>query len=104
MVNNIADAVAAYANVARVPVAVPAATGGAETGIGSFSDLVKQAAHSVVEISQKGEEVSKLALAGKADIREVVQAVNNAELTLETVVAVRDKVVNAYNEILRMPI
>ncbi len=35
---------------------------------------------------------------------DVVQAVSNAELTLQTVVAVRDRVVNAYQEIMRMPI
>ena len=104
MVKNIADAVAAYANVARVPAAVPAATGNTEVGIEGFSDLVKQAVNSAVDISRKGESMSKLALAGKADIRDVVQAVTNAEMTLETVVAVRDKVINAYNEILRMPI
>jgi len=34
----------------------------------------------------------------------VVTAVANAQHTLETVVAVRDKVLNAYQEILRMPI
>ncbi len=48
--------------------------------------------------------MSKQALSGKADVRDVVAAVNNAELTLQTVVAVRDKVVSAYNEILHMPI
>jgi flagellar hook-basal body complex protein FliE len=43
-------------------------------------------------------------LAGKADIVDVVNAVNQAELTLDTVVAVRDKVVSAYQSILNMPI
>ncbi len=101
MVSNIADAVAAYANVASVPAATanPTAVDG-----GDFSALVKEAVYSAVDTSHKGEDTAKLALAGKADIRDVVQAVTNAEMTLETVVAVRDKVINAYNEILRMPI
>jgi flagellar hook-basal body complex protein FliE len=44
------------------------------------------------------------AAAGKADIVNVVTAIAQAENTLETVVAVRDQVISAYQEILRMPI
>lgn len=53
---------------------------------------------------KKGEAVSAKAAVGKADLTEVVTAVTNAEVTLQTVTAVRDRVVNAYQEILRMPI
>jgi len=42
--------------------------------------------------------------AGQADIVDVVNAVNAAEITLDTVVAVRDKVVQAYQSIMNMPI
>lgn len=41
---------------------------------------------------------------GAADLTDVVTAVGKAELTLQTVVAVRDKVIQAYQEVLRMPI
>ena len=41
---------------------------------------------------------------GKGDLVDVVTAVNSAEMTLETVVAIRDKVIAAYQDILRMPI
>ncbi|NBX04163.1 MAG: flagellar hook-basal body complex protein FliE, partial [Alphaproteobacteria bacterium] len=41
---------------------------------------------------------------GKVDLTDLVTAVSSAELTLNTVVAVRDKVINAYQEIIRMPI
>ncbi|MBV9993144.1 MAG: flagellar hook-basal body complex protein FliE, partial [Alphaproteobacteria bacterium] len=43
-------------------------------------------------------------VAGNANIVDVVNAVNSAELTLDTVVAVRDKVVQAYQSIMNMPI
>jgi flagellar hook-basal body complex protein FliE len=43
-------------------------------------------------------------MTGEADLRDVVAAVNNAEVTLQTVMAIRDKVVDAYTQILRMPI
>ncbi|MEM6903398.1 MAG: flagellar hook-basal body complex protein FliE, partial [Pseudomonadota bacterium] len=34
---------------------------------------------------------------------DVVMAVNNAEITLQSVVSIRDRVISAYQEILRMP-
>jgi flagellar hook-basal body complex protein FliE len=52
----------------------------------------------------KSEQVSAAAVVGKADLTEVITAVTNAELTLQTATTVRDKVVQAYQEILRMPI
>lgn len=44
------------------------------------------------------------AMTGKADTHVLVQRVAEAELALETVVAVRDKVVEAWQDILRMPV
>ncbi|RQP06661.1 MAG: flagellar hook-basal body protein FliE [Paracoccus sp. BP8] len=44
------------------------------------------------------------AMTGKADTHELVQSIAQAEIALETVVAIRDKVVEAYQEILRMPV
>jgi len=44
------------------------------------------------------------AIAGKTDLSSVIAAVANAELTLQTVVAVRDRMVQAYQEVMRMPI
>ena len=38
-----------------------------------------------------------------ANLQEVVEAVNAAEITLQTVVAVRDRMITAYQEIIRMP-
>jgi len=69
-----------------------------------FASMLKDGVHSAIEAGRQGEQMSEKALAGKADVREVVAAVNNAELTLQTVVAVRDKVIGAYNDILKMPI
>ena len=51
-----------------------------------------------------GEQMSARAVTGEASLPEVVQAVNAAELTLSTVVAVRDRLITAYQEIMRMPI
>jgi flagellar hook-basal body complex protein FliE len=103
MTIRIADAISAYANAAKAPAAKldEAAPAGAGE---NFASVLKSVASEAIEQNHQAEELSKSAIAGKADLREVVLAVNNAELTLETVVAVRDKVINAYNDILRMPI
>ena len=69
-----------------------------------FTQMVKNFAESAVEVGKKSEVQSAAAAAGKADLNSVVVAVTEAELTLNTVVAVRDKVLEAYREILRMPI
>ena len=69
-----------------------------------FSKMVQSFAEDAVNIGKNSEVQSAAAAAGKADLNSVVIAVSEAELTLNTVVAVRDKVLEAYKEILRMPI
>ena len=69
-----------------------------------FSSVLRRATEDAVEILQKGETETLKAAAGKADITDVVTAVGQAEITLQTVVAVRDRVIQAYQEILRMPV
>ena len=69
-----------------------------------FASFVQDAAKSSVDTMYQGETLSKAGIAGTADLTEVVAAVNDAELTLQTVTALRDKLVSAYQEIIRMPI
>lgn len=75
-----------------------------EVGGQSFGDLVNQAVGQVVETGRASESVSMGAVAKQADVVDMVTAVAEAEATVQTVVALRDKVINAYQEILRMPI
>jgi len=82
---------------------------GASTGVSGgdgarFSDLIRQAASDSIETMQGGEKMSAQAVIGKANLTDVVEAVTNAELTLQTVVAVRDRMLTAYQEVMRMPI
>ncbi len=76
----------------------------ARPGGPDFGQMVRDAAQSSVKTLQQGEAASVLGLAGKVDLSQVVTAVSNAEVTLQAAVAVRDKVVQSYLEILRMPI
>ncbi|HZB90635.1 MAG TPA: flagellar hook-basal body complex protein FliE [Stellaceae bacterium] len=100
MVASIASAAAAYANAGRIGGAVSAAPGG-----GGFADLLQQAAGDAVGALKTGEAESLNAVTtGKADLTKVTEAVNNAEIALQTVIAVRDKVIAAYQAISSMPI
>ena len=51
-----------------------------------------------------GEETAKAAMSGGADPHSLVEALAASELAVETAVTVRNKVVEAYQEILRMPV
>lgn len=70
----------------------------------SFSDFLQQKASEALETVKSGETTSARAVTGEADLTDVVQAVTAAELTLQTVVAVRDRLISAYQDIMRMPI
>lgn len=63
-----------------------------------------QAAQSFAQILREGEETAKSAMTGTADPHALVQALAETELAVETAVSVRNKIVEAYQEILRMPV
>ena len=70
----------------------------------SFADLLKGSVQESLNTLRAGEEMSAKAVTGEANLTDVVQAITAAELTLQTVVAVRDRMISAYQEIMRMPI
>lgn len=70
----------------------------------SFADLINTALKEAAEIQHKAEATQMQALTGRVDLTDLVTAVSSAELTLNTVVAVRDRVINAYQDIIRMAI
>ena len=79
--------------------------GGAGGTAGSaFADLVKTAMQDTVGASRAAEAQMVNHIQGKAELVDVVTAVASAEASLETVMAVRDQVISAYQEIMRMPI
>lgn len=70
----------------------------------SFAALLERTLADAIDAGHKGEAIATAAIGGHTSLQEVVEAVNAAELTLQTVVAVRDRMIAAYQEILRMPI
>jgi flagellar hook-basal body complex protein FliE len=90
-----------YAKTSNVGQGMQSAGGGDEA---SFAQFLKQGLSDSISTIKQGEKTSAQAVMGQADITEVVQAVTNAEVTLQTVIAVRDRLVGAFQEIMRMPI
>ncbi|GGF56601.1 hypothetical protein GCM10011332_07590 [Terasakiella brassicae] len=102
--NMMASAAAAYARQADSINKLPSLNETKETGGEDFSDLLKQAVREAADIGYRSETMSLKAAAGQADVNEVVTAVAEAEVTLQAVTTVRDKVIQAYQEIIKMPI
>ncbi|HEV2548429.1 MAG TPA: flagellar hook-basal body complex protein FliE [Stellaceae bacterium] len=99
----IANAIAAYANAGKVTATPGLETPAASSGTG-FADILKSAAGDALGALKSGEAESLKAVTGKADLNAVTQAVGNAEVALQAVVAVRDRVIQAYQDITKMPI
>ncbi len=103
----IAGAIQAYAQALQKSPALPAQDGAGAVNTAASADFGKMVT-SVLEDATKASKASEQqalhAISGKADVTEIVAAVSNAEVALETVVAVRDRVISAYQEIMRMPI
>ena len=100
------SAAGAYANIAKLATGVggkpPVA--GAAAGPGGFGDVLKQALDAVSEAGKKSDVQSAAAIQGKGNMVDVVTAVAETETAIDAVVAVRDRVIAAYEEIMKMPI
>ncbi len=92
----------AYQNAARLS----QSTGGMEARAGksSFGDALAAAIENLGQTTKNSDKQAQSMVAGKADLIDVVTAVAETEVAVESLVAVRDKVIQAYDEIMRMPI
>jgi len=86
------------------PGAIGAEVDALKSGQQDFSSMLEDVAKSAIEGTKSGDDAGIRAAAGQIDMIDVVTAVTNAEITLQTVVAIRDKVVESYEKILQMPI
>lgn len=94
----------AYASAARLfsPNAAqrPAAAGGQ----GGFGAMLNSAMQHLDQTTRTTDQRAQQMAAGRADLIDVVTAVSETEVAIEALVSVRDKVVQAYDEIMRMQI
>jgi flagellar hook-basal body complex protein FliE len=77
---------------------------GTEGGEASFGSMLKNAIGSVTETGRASDNQVKAVASGSANMVDVVSAVAETEVAVEALVSVRDKVIAAYEEIMRMPI
>lgn len=106
MTANFNAAAAAYNNAANLiqsagksPSATPEVQGG-----GDFASMLAESVQGVVETGNRSDQLQMQMLNGEASIVDVVTAVAETELAIESMVSVRDRVISAYEEIMRMPI
>ena len=97
----------AYNNAARLISDKNTSSLGASGQQGQLPDFGKLVAEGMQGVMDAGKTSDKLSLDlvnGKANVVDVVTAISQTELAMESMVAVRDKVISAYEEIMRMPI
>jgi flagellar hook-basal body complex protein FliE len=115
-----AAAASAYANLARVIGAGGSGSlaanlgglpnGGTGTGTGnetggpSFGAVLKDAISSVADAGHKSDAQTVAMASGKANVMDVVTAVAETDVAVSTLVSVRDRVIQSYEDIMKMPI
>jgi flagellar hook-basal body complex protein FliE len=81
------------------------ARGGASDGVpGSFGSVMTQALGQAVQTGHTADDQAMKAISGGGNLTEVVTALSHAEMTLQTATAIRDRMVQAYQDIMKMPI
>src|ERR1700689_766672 len=103
----IAAAANAYASLARMhddTAKIAGGLGAPQDSGPSFSAVLKDMINAVAETAQKSDVQAQAVAAGKANMIDVVTAVAETETTMQTLVSVRDKVIAAYEDVLKMPI
>ena len=100
----IANAALAYAQALGRSLDGGAPAGDSQATGTSFADLVAQAASQTISTGAASEKATMQAVEQKSNLADIATAVTNAQVTRDTVVAVRDKVIAAYQDIIKMPI
>ena len=101
----VAPLIAAKAYAAAQGIGGPELAGAAGQAAGpDFGHMVTQAINQVATDSRAAETQIAAQVQGKAELVDVATAISAAETSLETVMAVRDQVISAYQEIMRMPL
>jgi flagellar hook-basal body complex protein FliE len=94
----------AYAALSRMMETGGAEKGTQSTGGPSFGAVLKDAVGSVMEAGKKSDAQTMAMSSGKANVMDVVTAVAETDVAVSTLVSVRDRVIQSYEDIMRMPI
>jgi flagellar hook-basal body complex protein FliE len=97
----------AYSSLAKI---MESAGGGAgmgkvvDSGGQSFGAMLKDALGSVMDAGRKSDHQTVAMANGKANVMDVVTAVAETDVAVSTLVSVRDRVIQSYEDIMKMPI
>jgi flagellar hook-basal body complex protein FliE len=94
----------AYAKLAKMMESGAAAGKASEAGGPSFAAVLKDALGSVMESGRKSDAQTVAMASGKANVMDVVTAVADTDVAVSTLVSVRDRVIQSYEDIMKMPI
>src|SRR5277367_6029006 len=98
----------AYASIQAQAASLTGNLGGSGAAAGAdghgFSDILKTAMNDAIQSSKTAEHQIAANVQGKADLVDVATAISSAQASLQTVMAVRDQVIAAYQQIMAMPI
>ena len=75
-----------------------------DAGKGDFSAVLQESLNGAANAGSKADAAILSQMTGKGDIVDVVSAVTEAEIAMKTLVSVRDRMINAYQDILKMPV
>ena len=105
MISSNVSGAASYAAVVQgLDRSAPAQGTDPAAGDGSFGAALQGAMSGLSDLGEAADAKSVAALGGKGNLTDVVMAVSKAEMALQASVAVRDKVVSAYQDIMRMAV
>ncbi|GJD73961.1 flagellar hook-basal body complex protein FliE [Methylobacterium goesingense] len=100
-----AFAAGAYAAIQNIGAkGAPKLAPASQTAGSNFTSLLSSTLESVGEAGRRADGQAMAVAGGKANVVDVVTAVAESETALQTLVAVRDRVISAYEEIMRMQI
>ena len=94
----------AYAALSRIMESGGAEKGSQSTGGPSFSAVLKDAVGSVLDAGKKSDAQTMAMSSGKANVMDVVTAVAEPDVAVSTLVSVRDRMIQSYEDIMKMPI
>jgi len=98
----------AYASLARLTDLGGAGAAGKSLAGGgsgpSFGDVLKNAVGSVLDAGRKSDAQTMAMASGKSNVMDVVTAVAETDVAVSTLVSVRDRVIQSYEDIMKMPI
>ena len=104
MVANLIDAVSAYRKATELPKDASSIGAVGAPSSNSFGDMLKEVAGNTVEGLKAAEHATQMGALGKMSPVDIATAVTGAETSLQMLVTLRDKMINAYQEVTRMSV